>query len=84
MTTMDANMTMADVKRDLPAVPILCGKRVLWARLSGRLNQFATVSVTHVEHGEGYLRGPAWRDWTFSWDAVHRAVTTGKPLNGNV
>jgi hypothetical protein len=82
-TQRDCDMTIADVKRELPAVPILVGKRVLYARVSGRLNQFATVTVSHLEHGEGYLRGPAWRDWTFSWEAVTRAVTTGKPLNGN-
>lgn len=66
--------TIAQVKAELPDVKVMHnGKRHL-GRVSGRLNQFATVSI-------GY--SPALRDFVdfqFSWEAIARAVNSGLPL----
>lgn len=76
-------MTVTDVKRELPDVPVKIGRKRFMARLSGRLNSFATVTVSYIVHGapRHYLRGRPWFDAQFSWEAVTRAVNTGKPLS---
>lgn len=77
------SMTVADVKRELPDVPVKIGRKVYSARLSGRLNQFATVTLSYIHHSgpQEHLRGQPWMDWQFSWEAVTRAVNTGNPLS---
>lgn len=81
MTT-QTEMTIADVKRDLPDVPVTIGRKRFMARLSGRLCPFGTLTVSYITHGapRHYLRGRPWIDAQFSWDAIARAVNTGKPL----
>ena len=77
-------MTIAEVKRDLPNVPVktASGKRHM-ARVSGRLNQFATVTLSYIEHArpKEHLRGRPWSDAQFSWESVTRAINTGEPLD---
>ena len=69
-----------DCKRDLPPVQVRIGGKVHWARTSGRLNQFATVSITN----QGTLHGNSQLFWDahYSWQAVCRAVVSGVPLIG--
>lgn len=70
-------LTVKQVKAELPSVPVrtASGKRYM-ARVSGRLNPFATVTLSYIEHGSPrhHLRGQPWADWYFSWEAVTRAV----------
>ena len=72
--------TIESVKRDLPNVPIRVGKKIQYARITGRLNPVATVTV-HGEYSHA-LKTP-WRDWHFSWEAIVRALNTGEPLEGD-
>lgn len=77
---MKSHLTVADVKRDLPSVKVRIGKKIMWAKVSGRLCLYACVTV----NGEwSHALGSAWRDFHFSWEAVTQSVNTGKPLNGN-
>jgi hypothetical protein len=75
-------LTVSQVKRDLPWVAIKIGGRVLTARVSGRLNPFATVTVAYIDNGKPneYLRGAPWADYQFSWEAVTRAINNATPL----
>lgn len=75
-------MTAKEARRDLPDVPVKIGRKTFMARTSGRLNQFATVTVSYIQHAgpKEHLRGAPWHDAHFSWDAVALAVTTGNPL----
>ncbi len=53
MTTVQPIATVATVKRDLPSVRLRIAKgKIVDGRVTGRLNQFATVSV-------GYSPAPA-------------------------
>lgn len=79
-------MTVSEVKRDLPDVPVKLGKRRFMAKVSGRQCPYACVTLSYIHHGKrkGYLRDFAampWIDVHFSWEAVARAVTTGEPLD---
>ena len=71
-------MTIDEVKRDLPQVLVRLGKNIKSARVTGRLCQFAQVTIS----GEwSHALGACWEDRKYSWEAVTRAVNTGKPLN---
>lgn len=72
--------TVAKVKAELPRVPVKVGRKQYAGRVSGRLNRFATVTISHIEHGTGYLRGEPWHDWQFSWEAIANALNTGAAL----
>jgi hypothetical protein len=69
-----------DCKRDLPPVRVRFNGKTHWARVSGRLNKFATVSVTN--YGTLHSGSGLFWDAQFSWEAVCRAVTSGVPLRG--
>jgi hypothetical protein len=71
--------TIATVKAELPDVTVRWNGQRWQARVSGRLNQFATVSPW-VKIGRGRpcaIMGPCFH---FSWDAVTRAVNGGHDL----
>ncbi len=67
-------MTIAEVKRDLPMVKASYHGKLYWARVSGRINRFATVVpfqvISSVKRVKTIL-GPL--NW-FSWEAVARAA----------
>ncbi len=67
-------MTIAEIKRDLPQVQVKIGKKKVWARISGRLNQFATVSLGYSTAAQ------TWVDFSFSWEAIAHSLNSGKPL----
>ena len=69
---------ISDCKRELPPVRVELMGKMHWARTSGRLNKFCTVSVTNAEGL--YSQAPLWWDAQFSWQSVCRAVVSGVPL----
>jgi hypothetical protein len=71
--------TVAQVKAKLPAVRVRVGKRnIVDARLSGRLNQFATVSITNNFPRSGV---PLFADYQFAWETIAHSLNTGQPLS---
>ena len=79
-TKTEITPTMIDeCRRDLPPVRVRINGKTLWARTSGRLNDFATVSITNT----GTLRSGSELFWDaqYSWQAVCRAVVSGVPLS---
>jgi len=78
-TTTEITPRMIDeCKRDLPPVKVRINGKVLWARTSGRLNQFCTVSVTNT--GTLHSGSELFSDAQYSWNSVCRAVVSGVPL----
>jgi hypothetical protein len=70
-------LTIADVKRELPSVKARIGKREFTARVTGRANQFATVTILADDKP---LRGVPWIDAQFSWESVTRAINENRAL----
>jgi len=73
------NWTIASVKDELPQVKVKIGKQTHWARITGRLNPFATVTV--FADDRKYLRGPAWVDFQFAWQTIADALNNDRPLS---
>ena len=71
-------MTIKQVKKDLPRVLVRIGHKVHTGRVTGRLNNFPTVTVLADKNASPV--GPFWWDYHFSWAAVARAITNGTPL----
>ena len=70
------------VRELLPSVPLKIGRRTFDARVMGRKNPFATVSVTFLEHGDReYLRGLPWIDFEYSWETIADALNNGSVLH---
>lgn len=63
--------TAKTVKAELPQVKIRIGSVVSWARVTGRANQFATVSVTNDKPRSGV---PLWLDFQFAWETIANAL----------
>jgi hypothetical protein len=80
MATTAQTWTPASVRRELPEVPVRLGKKILTARVTGRLNPFATVTVYNQTIGKAPA-APLWIDQAFSWHAIANALNTGRPLN---
>lgn len=67
------------VKEDLPPVKIKVGsKPYVWAKVSGRLNDEATVTVFNT--GTLHSGNQPWRDYKFSWPSIVKALNSDKPL----
>jgi hypothetical protein len=62
-------LSIADIKRDLPEVPVLIDGREYIGHVKGRLNNYATV-YNLLDNNYHH----------FSWDAVARAYNTGEAL----
>ena len=73
-------MTISDVKRDLPMVKVRMNNRLYWAKVTGRLNQFASVSPYQLIDNKKLVTTIMGPIVVFSWEAVTRAVNSGKPL----
>lgn len=70
--------TVAQVKADLPGVRVRVGKgNIVDARVTGRLNRFATVSVTNNYPRSGV---PLFADWQFAWESIVHSLNNGNPL----
>lgn len=61
--------TIKEAKENLPDVKVKIGESVFDAKLTGRLNKFATV----------YLKGST-TPYEFSWNTIVNSLNTGKPL----
>lgn len=67
--------TVASVREILPAVRVERSKGVIVeGKLTGRANEYATVSIPSVLHPD------SWLSWQFSWRTVADALNRGKPL----
>jgi len=71
-----------DCRRELPPVQVCLAGKVHWARTSGRLNQFCTVSLTNA--GTLHRGSRLFWDERYSWESVCRAVVSGVPLQGTI
>ena len=67
--------TIATVKAELPSVRVRIAKgKIVDGRLSGRLNEFATVCCGWSTAGRD------WVDFQFSWATIARALNENRPL----
>lgn len=74
-------MDIKEVKRDLPPVLGRLEGRLYWCRVSGRLNQFATVSPEHLltnklNHVRSFI-GPCFE---VAWATVAKCITENKAI----
>ena len=64
------NWTIDKVKAELPPVRVrIKPRQIVWCRISGRLNQYASVSYE------------LWPVWYFAWSTIVHALNNDKPLN---
>jgi len=80
---MPGEWTPARVRAELPDVPVRVSRRRYLARVTGRRNPQATVTLSYVTHGapRHHLRGRPWMDWHFAWDTLAHALNTDTPLS---
>lgn len=78
----DEIWTIEKVKAELPNVKVKINDRILIARVSGRLRSFASVTVAYTDNmnPDEYLRGPAWVDFRYSWEAIVHSLNNDTPL----
>ncbi len=70
--------TVEGVKRELPNVLVKIGKKTVTGRISGRLNQFATVSVTNT--GTLHSGSQVFLDWQVSWATLAHCLNNGRAV----
>lgn len=76
--SMNEIWTAERVKRDLPSVQVKIGRKVMSGRLSGRLNQFATVTVNN--EGTLHAGNLPWMDVQASWETLADLLNGNRPL----
>jgi len=69
--------TIETVKRDLPNVAVDIGEDVVTGRLSGRMNDFATVTIFDCFRNGSNRQ---WSDYQFSWRTIVESLNNGTPL----
>jgi len=73
--------TIEQVKRELPEAKIKYNGAMFFGRVSGRFNQFASVSVAYKERkGSIYLMSVFGPILQFSWETVTRCINEDIPL----
>ncbi len=60
--------TIKTVKECLPDVPVKIGKKIVQGRIRGRLNKFASVSVTNT--GTLHSGSDLWVDREVAWETL--------------
>lgn len=72
--------TAKSVRAELPPVKIMYNGILFWGRVSGRLNDFATVSPYDRVDGKNkvFLMGPCFE---FSWETIAYSLNTSIPLS---
>lgn len=61
--------TIEKVKKELPPIKVrIKPRQIVWCRISGRLNPYATVSYE------------LWPPWHFTWCSIVHALNNNKPL----
>jgi hypothetical protein len=76
-------MTIEKVKKDLPEVTLIWNGKRYSAKISGRLNPFASVyGRKTVKRGKTtyVMPFPATPDFQFAWETIARAITNNKPI----
>jgi len=76
---------IADICRareELPPVRVRFNGREHWGRVTGRLEDFATVTIT-ADPAKRLGSGAPWMDFPFSWSAVARAAYRGRVLHAD-
>ena len=68
-------MDITQVKRDLPLVKIEWNGVDYWGRITGRMNQFATVSPYQPVDQRPVDRSAPMPRFEYAWETVTRAVT---------
>lgn len=71
--------TVNEIRNELPTIRVSYRGKKWWAKVSGRQNQFATVSPYETVNGDERIkdRGTCFE---FSWESVHRAATENATL----
>jgi hypothetical protein len=77
--------TIAKVKSELRSVSMKIGRKVHHARISGRLNEQATVTVSYMDSDAKSLHdfnasGRPWVDYHYSWDTIANSLNNNRPL----
>ncbi len=70
--------TIAAVKVELPNVKVRIGKKVVTGRISGRLKQFATVSITNT--GTLHNNSHMWIDREVAWETLVHCLNANRPV----
>lgn len=73
-----AKWTSEKVRRFLPNIFVRIGMQRAIARLSGRANTFATVSVTNT--GTLHSNSKIFGDWQASWKTIADCLNRGAAL----
>lgn len=66
------------VKAELPNVKVKIGNQIHTGRVSGRLNKFATVSVTNL--GTLHAKSRVFADFQVAWPTIVHALNNDRPL----
>ena len=70
--TQEGKWDEAKVRDLLPRVTVRVGHRTVVGMVTGRRNEFATVSILAGEWG--------WSQANYSWSAIAHSLSAGKPL----
>ena len=71
--------TSKTVREELPFVRVRVAKRrIIDCRVTGRLNDFASVSP--LDPHINYCGLPMFPTWSFAWDTIANSLNNGKPL----
>ena len=70
---MKKQLTIKEIKAQLPDVKVTLDGKVYVGQVSGRDNPFATVTIRHAVWGFHYAQ--------FSWQAIKRAVNDDTSLS---
>ena len=65
---MNRYLTAADVKESLPAISVLIGNKLYDAQISGRMLEYAVVTVGQ------HMR------FEYAWQTIAGALNAGRPL----
>jgi len=74
-------LTSDDVKRDLPMVKGRYNNKLFWCSVTGRLNQFATVSPYQVIDNKKLVTTVIGPCFHVSWDTVTNAINHNQTLS---
>lgn len=72
--------TIDSVKKELPIVPVILGKHEFLGKISGRKNQFATVTINYPVGERLYPNSPPWIHYHFSWQTIVDVLNNGRKL----
>jgi hypothetical protein len=71
--------TPEKVRKELPQVQVRVNGNILPGRVTGRLNEVATVTVDN--HGTLHSGNKPWYDFHFAWKTIADVLNLGTPLD---